>query len=107
MDNVFEKMEAVEARYDDLNRRMATPESASNPSIYQPLARELSSIAKPVEVYREYKRVLEDLAASKALLADPDPAMREMAREEGGRLDASGAFFSSLTFFTAIGRKPG
>ena len=88
MENIFEKMEEVEARYDDLTRRMAEPESASNPSVYQPLARELASIAKPVEVYREYKRVLEEFAASKDLLDDADPAIREMARDDSARLES-------------------
>ncbi len=106
MDNAFEKMEAVEARYDDLNRRMASPESASNPSIYQPLAKELASIAKPVEVYREYKRVLGEIAASRNLLADADPAIREMAREDATRLDARRTELESNLRILLIPRDP-
>ena len=106
MDNVFEKMEAVEARYDDLSRRMAAPESASNPSVYQRLARDLAAIAKPVEVYREYKRVLRELATSKDLLADSDVAMREMAREDAARLESHRADLESNLRLLLIPRDP-
>jgi SAM-dependent methyltransferase len=63
--------------------------------------------------------VLRRLAAAEAVYSLGETATRAAAagavtqaaaasfQAEQRRLDASGAFFSSLTFFTAIGRKPG
>ncbi len=86
-DNPFAKMKEVEARYEDLGRRMASPEAATNLAAYQRMAKERASLTKIVDVYREYKRLLEELRALKDLLSDADPAMREMAKEESARLE--------------------
>ncbi len=88
MENPFTKMDQVEARYEQIGNEMALPETASDPASYQRLAKELSSLTKLVEAYREYKAVLRDLAASKELLADADPGLREMAKEEIASLEA-------------------
>ena len=87
MDNAFSKMEGVEARFEALGAEMAAPDTASNPSIYQRLAREHASLAKLVGVYREYKSVMNELAASRELISDVDPAMREMAKDDLVRLE--------------------
>jgi peptide chain release factor 1 len=87
MDNAFTKMEEVEARFEALGAEMATPDTASNPSIYQRLAREHASLAKPVGVYREYRSVMKELGATRELISDADPAMREMAKVDLGRLE--------------------
>ncbi|MFQ5457556.1 MAG: peptide chain release factor 1 [Myxococcota bacterium] len=88
MENPFQKIEAIEARYEALGREMASPEAAGNPSVYRGLATELAGITKIVETYRGYKAVLADLKAAKDLLDDADPGMREMAREEIAGLES-------------------
>lgn len=86
MENPFSKIELTEARYEELGRRMASPEAASDPSVYRELAKELASLTKLIGTYREYKSVLKELLAAKELLSDDEAAMREMAREEIGGL---------------------
>ncbi len=87
-DNPFGKMEEVEARYEALTQEMAKPGSAANPSTYRRLAKELASLTKLVEVYREYKGVLQETGSSRELMSDADPAVREMAKEDLARLEA-------------------
>ncbi|OGP82296.1 MAG: peptide chain release factor 1 [Deltaproteobacteria bacterium RBG_13_65_10] len=86
-DNPFVKMEEVEARYEDLGQRMASPEAAATPAVYQRMAKERASLTKLVETYRDHKRLLEELRALRELLSDADPAMREMAKEDAARLE--------------------
>jgi len=84
---MFEKLEEVEDRYDELNSRLADPELADNPQRYQKLAKEHAELEEVVEKYEAYREVEEELESMEELRGDDDPDVREMARQETRQLE--------------------
>jgi len=86
---MFERLEQIEARYEELTQALASPETIGDSSKYQKTAKAHSEITPVVEKYREYKDLRKGIAESRALLADEkDPDMRAYAQEELDRLEA-------------------
>ena len=54
---MFKKLEDVENRYDDLTAQLSDPAVISNQAVYQKTAKEHSSIAELVVVYRQHKKI--------------------------------------------------
>src|SRR2546426_8834028 len=86
---MFERLDQIEARYEELTQALASPEVISDSAKYQKTAKAHSEISLIVEKYREYKDLKRGIAESKAVLADEkDPEMRAYAQEELDRLEA-------------------
>jgi peptide chain release factor 1 len=86
---MFERLDQLEARYEEMNRALASPEIVNDSAKYQKTAKAHSEIAPVVEKYREYKDLTRGIAESKAVLADEkDPDMRAYAHEELTQLEA-------------------
>ena len=86
---MFERLDQIEARYEDLTRALASPEIINDSAKYQKTAKAHSEITPVVERYREYKDLKKGIAESKAVLADEkDPEMRAYAQEELDKLEA-------------------
>jgi peptide chain release factor 1 len=83
---MFDKLEAVEKRYQDLEVLLADPDVIGRRAEFQKLSKERADIVELVEAFREYKRIIAELDANKPLLEEKDPEMRTMAREESARL---------------------
>jgi peptide chain release factor 1 len=83
---MFDKLEAVEKRFEELDRQLADPEVIARRGEFQKLSKEHADIADLVAAYREYKKVNADLDENKALLDEKDPELKAMAREEQARL---------------------
>ena len=77
---MFEKLEAVEKRYEELNELIAKPEIIANQAEWQKLMKEHASIEDVVAKYREYKKANDDMNEAKEMLDDPE--MKELAEEE-------------------------
>ena len=77
---MFEKLEAVEKRYDELTKMIADPEVISNNSEWQKLMKEHAGIEEIVQKFREYKKVKQSMEEAEELMQDPD--MKELAEEE-------------------------
>src|SRR2546427_4846632 len=85
---MFERLDQIEARYEELNQALASPEIVTDSAKYQKTAKAHSEIAAIVEKYREYKDLTKGIAESKAVLADEkDPEMRAYAQKELDKLD--------------------
>ena len=85
---MFERLDQIEARYEELTQALASPEIIGDSAKYQKTAKAHSEIAEIVEKYREYKDLKKGIAESKALLADEkDADMRTYAQEELGKLE--------------------
>ena len=86
---MFERLDQIEARYEELTQALASPEIIGDSSKYQKTAKAHSEILPIVEKYREYKDLRKGIAESKALLADEkDPEMRAYAQEELNGLES-------------------
>ena len=79
---MFEQLEGIEARYQELETLLSDPEIVQNREVYPQYVREHSDLGKIVSVYRHYKQTLEELEQSRELLSDKDPEMKELARTE-------------------------
>src|SRR5205809_2645279 len=80
---MFERLNQIEARYEELTQALASPEIASDSSKYQKTAKAHSEVAPIAEKYREYKDLKRGIDESKAVLADEkDAEMRAYAQDE-------------------------
>ena len=77
---MFDKLAAVEAKYEQLMTEMADPAVQGDSARFRSHSKALAEIQSLVERFREYKDVVAQLAAAEELLKDPD--MRELAQEE-------------------------
>jgi peptide chain release factor 1 len=85
---MFERLDQIEARYEELTQALASPEIMGDSAKYQKTAKAHSEITPIVEKYREYKDLKKGIAESKAVLADEkDPEMRAYAQEELQKLE--------------------
>src|SRR6201984_3395396 len=86
---MFERLDQIEARYEELTNALASPDIVNDSARYQKTAKAHAEIAPIVEKYREYRDLTKGIAESKAVLADEkDPDMRAYAQEELDRLQA-------------------
>jgi len=86
---MFERLDQIEARYEELTKALASPEVINDSSKYQKAAKAHSDISPVVEKYREYKDLKKGIAESRAVLVDEkDCEMRAYAQEELEKLEA-------------------
>jgi peptide chain release factor 1 len=86
---MFERLDQIEARYEELTQALASPEIVTDSARYQKTAKAHSEVAPIVDKYREFKDLRKGIAESKAVLADEkDPEMRAYAQEELDKLEA-------------------
>ncbi|NJN66649.1 MAG: peptide chain release factor 1 [Chloroflexaceae bacterium] len=80
---MLEKLTGVEERYNELSELMAQPEVVTNLPLLQQYAREQRDLEPVVGAFRTYRKTLQSLEETQALLNDGlDPEMRELAQEE-------------------------
>ncbi|MDK2822319.1 MAG: peptide chain release factor 1 [Clostridia bacterium] len=80
---MFEKLQHLEDRYEELNVLMSDPEVINNPSELQKHAKAQSELTEIVEAYRSYKKVNEELKEARVLLDDKlDPDMKDLVEME-------------------------
>ena len=85
---MFDRLQAVELRYDKLTELLSDPEVISDTKKLREYSKEQSDIQETVEAYREYKDIKEQLDGAKAMLEDKmDAEMREMVKEEISELE--------------------
>jgi peptide chain release factor 1 len=85
---MFERLDQIEARYEDLTQQLASPDIVNDSSKYQKTAKAHSEVAPIVEKYREFKDLTRGIADSKAMLVEEkDPEMLAYAREELSKLE--------------------
>ena len=77
---MFQKLEDVEKRYDELTNLISDPEVISRTNEWQKLMKEHSDMTPIVEKYREYKKVSSNLEEAKAMLEDKE--LKELAEME-------------------------
>lgn len=85
---MFDKLAAVEIRYEELTASLGTAVVQSDPAEYRKQARMLADIEALVEKYREYKTVAAEIVQAEELSAAGDPDMRALAHDELAQLTA-------------------
>jgi peptide chain release factor 1 len=87
---MFEKLESIEKRYEELGEMITQPEVYNDFQRVQALSQERAVIEDAVNKYRQYKAVGKAIADTQAMIdGGLDPDMQSMAREELNELKAS------------------
>jgi len=79
---MFDKLEEVVKRYEELDRRLSDPDVFNDRQNYQSLTSERSKIEPIVESYQRYCKVRQDIQDNRDLMQDSDADIREMAQAE-------------------------
>jgi len=84
---MWDRLQEIEARYDELSRLMADPAVASDHIRVAEIAREHRELEEIVALYRAHQATRQELVEAESLLAENDPDMRELAQAEVARLE--------------------
>src|SRR3954468_23624596 len=82
-----DRLDEAEARFAELTDRMADPEVINDSDLYRKTAKAQSELSELVAKYREWKRAARELEEARAMLAESDPDLEEMAQLEVTRLE--------------------
>ncbi len=77
---MFERLDAIEKKYDELTNELSSPEVLNDYNILKKLSKEQKDLEEPYLKYKEYKRVINNIEEAKELINDPE--MGEMAALE-------------------------
>ncbi len=77
---MFQKLDDVEKRYEELNKKISDPEVIAKQAEWQKLMKEHAAIVDVVEKYKEYKKAKADFEQAKEMLLDKE--LKELAEME-------------------------
>lgn len=88
---LLEKLKSVEQTFNELTRRLADPDVATDPHEFQRVAKARSSLEEVVNTYEVWKTTQQELAGAKQVLKESasDPDFQEMAALEVEELEAN------------------
>ncbi len=81
---LLEKLASVESTFEELTRRLADPDIATNPNELQKVAKMRSSLEETVLAYQQWQQTQEDLVGAREIYkeSNSDPEMKELAGME-------------------------
>ena len=81
--DIFDQLENLEVRYDEINAMLSDPEITKDSNKLTELSKEEGDLRETVQVFREYKQVIADLEGTEEVLADSsDEELTELAELE-------------------------
>ncbi len=81
-DSIKAKLESVSERHEEIAALLGDADTIADQNRFRDLSREYSQLEPVVKTYADYNRTTEDLASAREMAEDPDPEMREMAKDE-------------------------
>ena len=85
--SLFEKLDQIESRYQELTAQLSSPEVLGDSSRYQKLARTHADLAEVVEKYRQWKELEKGVREAKQMMVESeDVEMKQLAHEEERQL---------------------
>ena len=80
---MFDKLETVEKRYDEISLKLSDPSVIENQETYRKLMKEFSDLEEVVLKYREYKKTEKDIKEAEELLKEEsDREFKELVEAE-------------------------
>ncbi len=80
---MLDKLQAIYARYQEIEQQMNDPQVTADMKRYVKLSKDYKDLQPVVKAYHEYKALLDTIAECRELLeSEKDPELREMAKEE-------------------------
>ncbi len=101
---MFKKLEEVEKRFDDLERKLQDP--TISPNDIRQFSKEHADLRELVDSYRAYKQCEKEMASSKELLNDSDAEMRALGKEEITRCEMRLAELTKHINFLLLPKDP-
>ncbi|MBI1896949.1 MAG: peptide chain release factor 1 [Acidobacteria bacterium] len=83
----LEKLDGIEAHFEDLTRQMTDLSLIGEPDAYRKTAKQHRELSEIVAKYREWKKVHTELDGARQMLEESDPELREMAEDDIARLE--------------------
>src|SRR4051812_6891874 len=103
---MFERLREILSRYEEITRLLSDPNVASDLKQLQDLGRERASLEDMVALYRRYLEVDSALADARAMSRESDEEMRELGREEEGRLEGQRAALEEQLKLSLLPKDP-
>lgn len=89
MTNSFSKLESLRLKFEEIGQQLTDPGVINDVKRYIKLTKEYKNLEPIVEMGKEHKNAINNLASSKAMLVDEkDEDMKEMVKEEIEMLEA-------------------
>nr|WP_289623891.1 peptide chain release factor 1 [Desertifilum tharense] len=87
---LLDKLKSVEQTFEELTRRLADPDIATDPTELQRVAKARASLEEVVNTYEVWKNATEELQGARQVLkeANNDPDLQEMAAMEVAELES-------------------
>lgn len=83
MSELLIKLQAIKERYDEVGKQIIDPDVIADMKRYIKLSKEYKGLEPIVQVYFDYKNVLDNISSSKEIISDEtDADFIEMAKEE-------------------------
>ena len=80
---MFSKLEEVEQRYEELSHELSDSNVVQNRELFEKLSKEYKAQEKVVLVYREYKKLLNDIKSNKEIISqNEDDELVSLAKED-------------------------
>ncbi|MDE3137308.1 MAG: peptide chain release factor 1 [Acidobacteriota bacterium] len=104
---MFEKLNEIEARYEDLTAQLSSPEVLSDSARLQKLAKTHAELNQIVGQYREWKKIERHLSEAKQMVAEAEDAeLKQMAHDEVRELEERKAALEKGLKLLLIPRDP-
>jgi peptide chain release factor 1 len=104
---MLEPLEKIEKRYQEIGKKMAQPEVATDLNQIQALAQERASLENLVTTYQEYKLITKSLEETRAMLDDElDDEMAALAKKEIESLESQLATLEMKLKLALLPRDP-
>ena len=87
---MLERLSSVEEKYEELNKLLADPEVVADYTKVQQYAKEQSVMREVVELAREYREVIKEIADLRDMLrSESDPEILSLAKDEQATLEGN------------------
>ena len=85
---MFDRLQQMEDRYEELGGQLADPEIVNDQQKYQKVAKQHRDLQEVVEKFRQYKQIRNGVNDARGMLNESDPEIRAMATEELAELES-------------------
>ena len=79
---MFDKLDQMEDRYEELGRQLGDPALLSDQKKFQAVAKQHRDLEPTVEKFRDYRKLRDAIAEAKVMLGESDVDMRTIVEEE-------------------------
>ena len=84
---MFERLEQIASRYEELGAQLAEPETLNDQAKYQKVAKQHRDLEPVVDAFHTYRTVMDGIADARSMANEEDAEMRAMAAEELAQLE--------------------